>query len=595
MHIRRTTQSGSGYIDVIVGIGLMTLVFLGIFGVIQLSVQVIGNNKAKVGAIALAVEQMEYLRSLPYNDVAVLGGVPAGTIASSTTETINNITYTRRTSIRYIDDPADGLDSGSDTIPTDYKVAKVTVEWQLRDDPKSVTLVSNIVPKGLESALPGTGSLYINVIDALGSPIAGADVTFINNLVSPAINETRLSDIDGVASILGAPTSTSGYEITVSDTGYSTAQTYAATTSNPNPSPGHLTVVEDTITSSTFAIDRVATTTIQTYRASTSDVTIDLLNDATYIAATSNAVLNSGELELDEVTPGIFYAVGSMSSVYVDSSGDIIEWGELDWGEAEPSSTNVDMQVYYENASGTRTLIPNSDLPGNSSGFSTGPVDLSGLDVSIYTRLSIEATLSTGASAATPDLRDWTIDYVYGPVIEPNILIDVTGAKTIGTNGSSAPIYKYATSVQTDSNGSYVLTGLEWDTYTFTIDPSHNVDTIRNCVLTPYNLAPAADVVTEFIFATGTTHSLLVSVTDASTGATIDDASVRLYRASSSFDDTRLTTRCGQTFWGDMSLGTDGGGNGYSVDVSATGYISETRTGTVDISGDSVLEIALST
>ena len=595
MMIRRASYSaGSGYIDVIIGISLMMIVFLGIVGILKLSIEVIGNNKAKVGALALAVEQMENLRSLSYNDVGVVGGIPVGDIPTSTNITVNNITYTREVSVRYIDAAADGVGAG-DSIPNDYKVAKVTVEWDLRGEPKSVSLVSNIVPKGLEGALPGTGILTVNVIDALGAPLAGADVSLVNTQVSPAISIDTLSDVNGVVSFPGSPTSTSGYEVTVTDSGYSTAQTYTATTSNPNPSPGHLTVVEDTITTATFAIDETATMTVETYRASTTGETYDSLDGTSFISATSNTIVYSGELQLAEKTPGVFYASGSMSSIYVDAPSNIISWGELNWTEAEPGSTSANLQVYYKNTGGTRTIVPDSDLSGNSSGFASGPIDLSGLDVATYDELSIEVQLTTGASAATPDLRDWSIDYVYGPIFEGNIDIDVIGAKTIGSTGGGSSLHKYSDTIQTNASGTNTTGDLEWDTYTFTVDATHNVDVVRNCPLTPYTLDPGEDVTVEFIMSTSTSHSLLVSVTDATTGLTINDATVRLYRTSSGFDKTQSTTRCGQVFWGGVSTGTEGGGDGYSIDVSATGYTTEQRSGTVDISGDSVLEISLST
>lgn len=590
---RQQRHAGAGYIDVIVGIGLMTVVFLGIFGVLRLSVEVIGNNKAKVGAIALANEQMEFIRSLSYNDVGVTGGIPSGAIASTTIETINNIEYTRRTDVRYVDAAADGLGIDDDnSIQNDYKVAKVEVEWNLRGEPKSITLVSNIVPRGIETGIPGTGVLSINVINSLGLPLSGATVDIVNTSVAPPITISTLSNANGIASFPGAPTSTSAYEITVSNTNYSTAQTYAATTALPNPTPGHLTVVEDAITSSTFAIDILGTMNVTTYRATTSGALIDTLDDTSYVAATSNTVVYSGELELGESSPGFYHVSGTMSSDYVYTP-DLIAWDTLSWTEDEPAPTDLVMQVYYSTGS-VRTIVPDSDLPGNAGGFAAGPIDLSGLDPDIYWRLSVEATLSTGNVTFTPELRDWTISYVYGPVPDPNVGFDIVGAKTIGTDGGGIPVPKYSTSFTTSATGSYALSDMEWDTYTFTFNPAYDVDIVRNCPLTPYGLEAGASTTVEFIVATSTAHSLLVSVIDGATGDAINDATIRLYQNTSAYDETDSTTRCGQMFWGGLSTGTVSGGDPYSLDVSAVGYTDEQLVDEVDVDGDSVVIVTMS-
>src|SRR3989344_3874731 len=65
----RSGSRGVTLIDTVVASGLMLLVFTGIVGVFRLSVDVVSNNKARAGAIALADERMEYIRSLSYGSI----------------------------------------------------------------------------------------------------------------------------------------------------------------------------------------------------------------------------------------------------------------------------------------------------------------------------------------------------------------------------------------------------------------------------------------------------------------------------------------------------------------------------------------------
>src|SRR3989338_8875141 len=92
---------GVTLIDTLVGTALMLVIFLGIAAAFQLAVDVVLNNKARGGAIALANERMEYMRSLSYPLLGTSGGIPSGSIAQSEPVVLNGITFTRRTLVRY--------------------------------------------------------------------------------------------------------------------------------------------------------------------------------------------------------------------------------------------------------------------------------------------------------------------------------------------------------------------------------------------------------------------------------------------------------------------------------------------------------------
>jgi hypothetical protein len=84
-------------------------------------------------------------------------------------------------------------------------------------------------------------------------------------------------------------------------------------------------------------------------------------------------------------------------------------WGAFGWDENEVGGS-VSTQLYYSVGAACDTLVPNTDLPGNSSGFSSGPIDISGLSTTTYSQICLKASLS-GTGNATPYLEEWWVDW----------------------------------------------------------------------------------------------------------------------------------------------------------------------------------------
>ncbi|MEX1120134.1 MAG: carboxypeptidase regulatory-like domain-containing protein [Candidatus Paceibacterota bacterium] len=277
-------QAGTSLLDVVFGTALLLVVFVGLYGAFQLTLELVQSSKSKTGALALANERMEYIRSLEYDDIGTVGGIPSGVLDGEDSEVLNGITYTRRVLVRYVDAPEDGV-GGSDLngITTDYKVVKVTLDWDFRGETRSFFLVTNIVPQGVES-IAGGGTLRITVLDSLGAPLPSAQVSVVNNAVSPAVSLSTFTNVSGVVEFPGAP-SASSYEITVSKSGHSSTQTYSVAGENVTPSPGHLTVSVGQTTSSSFSIDTTGSITVNTFEVGTTtplqNITLSMQGDKT--------------------------------------------------------------------------------------------------------------------------------------------------------------------------------------------------------------------------------------------------------------------------------------------------------------------------
>lgn len=95
-------------------------------------------------------------------------------------------------------------------------------------------------------------------------------------------------------------------------------------------------------------------------------------------------------------------------------------WGHMAFTDDETFG-DITYKVYYD-VSGTPTIIPDVDLPGNSTGFGTSPIDLSGLSTTTYSILYAYADLTY--SGGSPQLQDWTISFNLKPTAPTNLLTE---------------------------------------------------------------------------------------------------------------------------------------------------------------------------
>lgn len=569
-----STQGGFTLIDVLLAIGILLVAFVGIFGALQASVQLVSLSKAKSGAIALANEQLEILRSLSYDDVGTIAGIPSGNIAQNATTSINGVEYGIRTFVQYVDAPQDGLGvADTNTITADYKVAKVEITWNVRGNAQSYALISNIVPRGIET-LAGGGTLTVNVIDAVGGPVENADVRILNNTTTTTIDVTSSSNTSGVVTFPGAPAA-SEYEIYVSKTGYSSSQTHEANATNPNPNPGHVSVTVGDTTTITFAIDLVSTKTINTFEPIATTTFSDTFTTGANLSSTTNNMqVIGGELILIDPGTGYSLATATAESIAI-TSATLAEWDEFRFSYSEPASTTVLFYLYHDNGGSDPVIIPDPALPGNSAGFNASPVDISGVSTTTYDEIFIHVEFLTEDASTTPRIFDWELDYTEGPVPLPNIPFTLQGTKTIGSD-AGGPLYKVLANMTTDGNGTVATTTLEWDTYTITInDTATGYDIADICEPQPRAILPNTNVATNIVLVPDTPHTLLVTVRN-NTGGYVEDASVRLSR--SGYDVTQQTSNCGQTLFTSVPEGTVAGGDAYDVEVSATGFTTDNQT-----------------
>jgi len=569
-------------LDTVVGTALMLVVFVGISSAFQLAIQAVGNNAARAGAIALANERIEYIRSLSYDAIGTAGGIPSGALPQIATTTLNNIPYTQRIFVGYEDDPNDGtgVDDTNDIV-VDYKAVKVTISWESRQGTRTITMVGRISPpNGIEADVPG-GTLVVHVVDAAFQPIQNAQVTVENPGVSPAVDLTIYTDETGTATLLGVPPA-GGYILTATKAGYSTAQTYEVSAQNTNPIPAHLGVAAYQTTAATFEIDLLSTLRIEAYEEIVEDSWSDGFANDVQLATTSNIdIVGRVQLAGGE---GAYATEGFVQSADVTASP-LFRWGTVSWSDERPAGTGIIYRVYDTDGD----ALPNGVLAGNSSGFSSPPIDLSGVSTSTHGALRIGASLSSTDANVTPSIDDWSVTYEIGPTPLADIDFNLRGAKTIGTNAGGALIYKYDADHTTSAQGLVTLSDVEWDLYTLSVPSSTGYDIVSSCPPQPVGVLPSTESVIQIYLADHTTNSLLVDVR-SSDGAIVPNASVQLQRGV--YDATEETDLCGHVLYRNLSSGTVGSGNPYTINVSASGYTAYTSS-EVNVTGTSRLSIIL--
>ncbi|NTV22735.1 MAG: carboxypeptidase regulatory-like domain-containing protein [Candidatus Yonathbacteria bacterium] len=578
IYVNRVASHRRGFslIDIVVGTALFLLVFVSIAGVFRLSVALVAESKARIGALSLAQETVEFVRSMSYGDVGVVGGIPAGELPQSETITMNGVSYTRRILVLYDDNPADGVgDDDENGITTDNKRFSVSVSWESRGMSRSVRLVSTIVPQGIETSAGG-GTLIVNVADASLYPLADVTVHIENASVSPSVSMDVFTNSQGRVMVDGAP-SAGEYEIVVSKDGYSTVRTYDVSEELSAPSPGHASILEGQSTVVSFQTDRVSSLNIYTRKPLEPWSLEDMLEDSNLLAATTGVTVSGGHATLASNGMGGHVLTGTVLSNTIAPSY-LSSWESFDWDALEPVGTSIVWHVYEENG-GNPVLLSEEVLPGNTEGFTSGPINISSVSASLYPKLRIGAEFSTNNEVYTPTLYDWSLSTIVGPVPLGDVPFTIVGRKTKGTD-DGIPVSIIERNEITNSAGFFSVGDLLWDMYDIVTGGAYDI--ADSCVPDPYNLAPDEHPDVSLIVVPHTAHSLRISVF-GNGDVPLEGASVRVNGVG--YDETIVSSSCGQVFFVLPGSGT------YTYTISATGY--EVLSETVSVSGTVTLSKSL--
>ncbi len=244
-------EGGYTLVELLLTLVVLAVLALGAFDLFTSLLHSAIVAQREAAASTLATNQMEYLKSLPYDKLAVAGGaiVSTTTIPASFTKKIEGVTYTVTTGITYVDNAYDGCGSyptlalkqkycrdypapsgapATDNNAGDYKDMTVTVTD--KSGLRLATVDSHAAALVAETA-SNTGALFVYVVDSSGNPVVGATVIATNSTTTPTVNVTDTSDSNGIVIFYDLPPSSSGnkYVIAASNSGYSSLTTIAPT------------------------------------------------------------------------------------------------------------------------------------------------------------------------------------------------------------------------------------------------------------------------------------------------------------------------------------------------------------------------------
>lgn len=254
-------HTGFTLIEGLVATAIFAIVAVSVFQTFSKVFEITSLARLKVTATALANEQLEIARNLPYTDVGTTSGIPSGKIPRTQTLVRDGVSFTVTTTIRNTDDTFDGTIGGTpnDLSPADYKLVEVAIDCATCRNFRTLTFSASVGPKSLEG-VSTNGALFIQVSDANGQPVSGAAVHITNSQTVPPITTDDTTNAQGLLQLVDVPPNANSYQITVSKSGYSTDKTSApGAVENPNPTKPHATVAAKQVTQVSFGIDKTST------------------------------------------------------------------------------------------------------------------------------------------------------------------------------------------------------------------------------------------------------------------------------------------------------------------------------------------------
>ena len=212
-------QKGYTLVEMLIAILVLGVIVVGVLSLLSGLIFSAAFIKKQAVSMTLATNQIEYLKSLPFDNLAVAGGsiyVP-NPLPATFNKTVNGVFYRVNTSITYIDDAFDGCGSyptqalketycrnyppptgspATDLNPKDYKNIEVSIFGK---NGARLAQVNTSVSARVAETSSTTGALFVKVIDNNGNPISDATVRITNSTTSPAVDMSDSTDVNGTA------------------------------------------------------------------------------------------------------------------------------------------------------------------------------------------------------------------------------------------------------------------------------------------------------------------------------------------------------------------------------------------------------------
>jgi prepilin-type N-terminal cleavage/methylation domain-containing protein len=421
-------NQGFTIIETVISIAIFAVISVALLNLFNVVLRNIRNNNAILTANSVALEQMETVRGMDFDNVKTdTGWVPAGPIVGLKTFDRGGMTFTVKTDISWADDPFDGLDT-FDSFPFDYKKVRVRINWRnpINGSTEEISMSTTIVPVGIEGLSESKGGLYISVFDAEGLPVYAADVKVVSASLGYSLDNAQ-TDVNGNLWIPDLDPA-NDYHIEATKLGYSMSQTYAVNNNpaspdyNPVPEKNDTIVIAQKVSKLGFAIDVLGSMKIRTVNFDNPD----------------NVVVNANSLG-EQINPSV--------AVYSD---DIY----MAWEDSRNGGNEIYMQKFvYSSSGGTYVRSWSSDVMlKNNTGCKNPKLEVSGSGL-LY--------------LVWRDERDGDSDiYLQGVSVSDGSLV----GNEYKVNNDSSPYLQENPSVDSDQDGNLYIVwednrGGSWDIY----------------------------------------------------------------------------------------------------------------------------------
>ena len=311
-------ERGFTMIEAVLAVGLFVIVATALATVLISAINSHGLSRQKTVAQQAAMDQIEEIRRLPYDEVGTVSGNPPGAVPATQNVTMSGLQLTIVTQITYVNDPT----PTSYATSANYKRVVVTVR-RTRDN-KQLTREATYVAPPARAPLGGLGNAIINiqVVDyATNEPVVGATVQLGTGPSAPRSDTTDVTGSVTFAALTPNPTSgaTAYYDLTASLDDYVTLA--------DDLSPGAAAHVQ-------VAPGQTLNTALRVYLPATINVRLNN-SDGSLYTGTGTVTVSSergsetftydgGVLTLDTVdgelvVPGLQYTVSAKTSGGVDA------------------------------------------------------------------------------------------------------------------------------------------------------------------------------------------------------------------------------------------------------------------------------------
>lgn len=392
-------NKGLTLIETLVGVAIFLIVAVSVWQGVAKTLEALSVLRTKNVATTLANELFEVVRNMPYENVGIVDGLPPGNIPKIQTIQKDGRLFEVVASVVNIDDPFDGEIGGipNDLSPADNKLVEFIISCLNCEGIYDLDVTTKVAPRNLESS-GNNGALFIQVVNANGDPVQGADIKILNEDNDPFILVQETTDNYGMFKLIDAPPGTEVYQIEATKDGYSTDKTYeSGAIENPVPNKPHANVSTGLVTQITFAIDELSSIDFNAKNVSCSNIGGLELNFYGEKTIGENVLKHeyqlitnsSGNISIDNVEWDTYHVDFNDETYYLSGSNPFLP---IDINPGSSNSIDLIVDVKNSNALLVRVIDGNEGIP-----VANAKVDLT---------LSDTETLYTGQGSFSQN--DWS-------------------------------------------------------------------------------------------------------------------------------------------------------------------------------------------